>query len=230
MLGVTTTTGYLRGLLADDAVRAGDLDTGLIDRRGVPAGPIDDDGVAIAAAMLILADRGARAGDDPFERVGRLAARRRRGRVSHWRLSVGGGEPVEVTVPPEYVAMVSPLGDGRFAIDGRGEWLLARDGDVDLDRPRRLGVVGAPGLDRRPRRRRRRRGAARPDARPGAARPRRGRGRGERRGPAGRARVDEDGAGADRARRRRGRRAHRAPSATRWPSISPLARVEATAA
>ena len=26
--------------------------------------------------------------------------------------------------------MVSPLGDGRFAIDGRGEWLLARDGDV----------------------------------------------------------------------------------------------------
>ena len=26
--------------------------------------------------------------------------------------------------------MVSPLGDGRFAIEGRGEWLLARDGDV----------------------------------------------------------------------------------------------------
>ena len=26
--------------------------------------------------------------------------------------------------------MVSPLGDGRFAVDNRGEWLLAHDGDV----------------------------------------------------------------------------------------------------
>ena len=43
---------------------------------------------------------------------------------------MNGGEPVDVTVPAEYVAMVSPLGDGRFAIDGRGEWLLARDGDT----------------------------------------------------------------------------------------------------
>jgi acetyl-CoA/propionyl-CoA carboxylase, biotin carboxylase, biotin carboxyl carrier protein len=129
VLGVTTTTRYLRGLLADDAVRAGDVDTGLIERRGVPAGPIDDEGVAIAAAMLILADRGARAGDDPFQRVDgwRLGAARA---ASQWRLSVGGGEPLDVTVPAEYVDMVSPLGDGRFAIDGRGEWLLARDGDV----------------------------------------------------------------------------------------------------
>ena len=36
VLGVTTTTRYLRGLLADDAVRAGELDTGLVERRGVP--------------------------------------------------------------------------------------------------------------------------------------------------------------------------------------------------
>jgi acetyl-CoA/propionyl-CoA carboxylase biotin carboxyl carrier protein len=135
VLGVTTTTRYLRGLLADDAVRAGDLDTGLIDRRGVPAGPIDDEGVAIAAAMLILADRAAQAGGgdaggrDPFQRVDgwRLGGVRA---PSYWRVSVGGGEPVDVTVPAEYLDMVSPLGDGRFAIDGRGEWLLARDGDV----------------------------------------------------------------------------------------------------
>jgi acetyl-CoA/propionyl-CoA carboxylase biotin carboxyl carrier protein len=129
VLGVTTTTAYLRGLLADEAVVAGELDTGLIDRRGVPDGPMDDEGVAIAAAMLMLADQAAIAGDDPFDRVdgwrhgGARAA-------SHWRVSVGGREPVEVTVAPEYVAMVSPLGDGRFAIVGRGEWLLARDGDV----------------------------------------------------------------------------------------------------
>src|SRR6185312_16447172 len=70
VLGVTTTTRYLRGLLADDAVRAGDIDTGLIDRRGVPPEPIGDEGVAIAAAMLILADRAACArGRDPFQRV-----------------------------------------------------------------------------------------------------------------------------------------------------------------
>jgi acetyl-CoA/propionyl-CoA carboxylase biotin carboxyl carrier protein len=137
VLGVTTTTRYLRGLLADDAVRAGELDTGLVERRGVPAGPIGDEGVAIAAAMLILADRAAGAdgaghpggSDDPFDRVDgwRLGGVRA---DSYWRLSVSGGEPLDVTVPPEYVAMVSPLGDGRFAIDGRGEWLLARDGDV----------------------------------------------------------------------------------------------------
>jgi acetyl-CoA/propionyl-CoA carboxylase biotin carboxyl carrier protein len=129
VLGVTTTTRYLRGLLADDAVRAGELDTGLIERRGVPAEPIGDEGIAIAAAMLILADRAASAGPDPFDRVDgwRLAGGRA---ASHWRLSVSGGDPVDVTVPHEYVAMVSPLGDGRFAIEGRGEWLLARDGDV----------------------------------------------------------------------------------------------------
>ncbi len=126
--------------------------------------------------MLILADRAASAGDrtghDPFDRVDgwRLGGARA---ASHWRLSVGGGEPVDVTVPPEYVAMVSPLGDGRFAIEGRGEWLLARDGDVTwighggsawAVRP----VVGADLAAAR-----RRRGRARPDARAGAARSRR---------------------------------------------------------
>jgi acetyl-CoA/propionyl-CoA carboxylase biotin carboxyl carrier protein len=129
VLGVTTTTAYLRGLLADDAVRAGELDTALIDRRGTPPGPMDDEGVAVAAAMLILADRAATAGDDPFDRL----VGWRHGGVradSHWRLEVGGRGPVQVTVPPGYVAMVGALGDGRFVIEGRGEWLLARDGDV----------------------------------------------------------------------------------------------------
>jgi acetyl-CoA/propionyl-CoA carboxylase biotin carboxyl carrier protein len=129
VLGVTTTTAYLRDLVADPLVRAGELDTGLIDRRGVPAGPMDEDAVAITAAMLTLADRARAAGDDPFDRTDgwRLAGGRA---ASHWRLSAAGGEPRDVEVPPEYVAMVTPLGQGRFAIDGRGEWLLARDGDV----------------------------------------------------------------------------------------------------
>jgi len=129
VLGVTTTTRYLRGLLADDAVRAGEIDIGLIERRGVPEGPMGDEGVAVAAAMLTLAERAVTAGDEPFDRVdgwrlGGIQA------PSHWRLSVGGGDPVDVTVPAEYVDMVSPLGDGRFAIEGRGEWLMAHDGDV----------------------------------------------------------------------------------------------------
>jgi acetyl-CoA/propionyl-CoA carboxylase, biotin carboxylase, biotin carboxyl carrier protein len=129
VLGVTTTTRYLRGLLADDAVRAGELDTGLIERRGVPAEPMGDEGVAIAAAMLTLADRTARAGDDPFARLDgwRLGGIRA---ASQWRMSVSGGEPVDVSVPAEYVDMVSPLGEGRFAIQDRGEWMLARDGDI----------------------------------------------------------------------------------------------------
>ena len=76
VLGVTTTTRYLRDLLADDAVRAGALDTGLIERRGVPVGPIGDEGIAIAAAMLIMADRAASAGDRSVRARRRLAARR----------------------------------------------------------------------------------------------------------------------------------------------------------
>ncbi|MFZ0090610.1 MAG: biotin carboxylase N-terminal domain-containing protein [Solirubrobacteraceae bacterium] len=129
VLGVTTTTAYLRGLLADDAVRAGALDTGLIDRRRVPGEPIGPAGVAVAAGMLILADRAQRAGDDPFARVDgwRLAGHRA---ASHWRVSVAGGEPVEVDVTADQVAMVTTLGAGRFAIAGRGEWSMARDGDV----------------------------------------------------------------------------------------------------
>ncbi|HEY2440849.1 MAG TPA: biotin/lipoyl-containing protein, partial [Solirubrobacteraceae bacterium] len=129
VLGVTTTTGFLRGLLADDAVRAGQLDTGLVERRGVPPGPMTDAGVAVAAAMLALADQRALSGDDPFARVDGWRLSRARA-SSHWRMAVNGHEPVEVEVLPEYVAATSRIGAGRFIIARRGEWLLARDGDV----------------------------------------------------------------------------------------------------
>jgi acetyl-CoA/propionyl-CoA carboxylase biotin carboxyl carrier protein len=129
LLGVTTTIGFLRTLIATDEVRSGRIDTGLIERRGVPAPPIGEEGVATAAAMLMLAERARVAGDDPFARSDgwRLGGRRA---GSRWRLSVSGGPPREVTVSPEYAAMVTALGDGRFAIDGRGEWQLARDGET----------------------------------------------------------------------------------------------------
>jgi acetyl-CoA/propionyl-CoA carboxylase biotin carboxyl carrier protein len=131
ILGVTTTTGYLRGLIADPAVVAGELDTGLIERRGSPPLPIDDAGVAYAAAMLLVADSAERAGcgGDPFARADgwRLSGRRA---GSHWRMSVGGGEPVEVDVSAADVAITHRTAPRRFTIDQRGDWLLARDGDV----------------------------------------------------------------------------------------------------
>jgi acetyl-CoA/propionyl-CoA carboxylase biotin carboxyl carrier protein len=128
ILGVNATTGFLRALLADEAVRAGRLDTGLIGRGAGRARPMSDDDAALAAAMLILAD-GRSDGDDPFARSDgwRLNGARA---SSYWRLAVGGGEPVSVEVAAEQAAMVHPLGAGRFAIDERGEWLLRRDGDV----------------------------------------------------------------------------------------------------
>jgi acetyl-CoA/propionyl-CoA carboxylase biotin carboxyl carrier protein len=129
VLGVVTTTGFLRGLLSDPDVRAGALDTGLIERRGVPGGPISDDGVGVAAAMLTLADLRRSGGDEPFARVDgwRLGGVRA---PSYWRMAVGTGEPVDVEVRPEYVAATTWLRDGRFTIVDRGEWLLARNGDV----------------------------------------------------------------------------------------------------
>ena len=135
ILGVTTTTGYLRGLVADPAVIAGELDTGLIERRGSPPLPIDAAGIAHAAAMLLVADSadrpdGRAPGDDPFARADgwRLAGRRA---GSHWRLSVGGGEPIEVDVPAADVAIAHRTAPGRFTLDQRGDWLLAHDGDVE---------------------------------------------------------------------------------------------------
>jgi acetyl-CoA/propionyl-CoA carboxylase biotin carboxyl carrier protein len=103
------------------------MDTGLVDRRGVPPAPIDDAGIATAAAMLLLADRAAAAGDDPFARRDgwRLGGVRA---PSHWRLAVGAGDPVEVALSADVAATARPLGDGRFAVDQRGEWRLAYDG------------------------------------------------------------------------------------------------------
>jgi len=129
VLGVTTTTAYLRGLLEDPDVRAGRLDTALVQRRGVPVAPMDERAVASTATLLDLAQRAALATDDPFERVDgwRLCG----GRAAvHRRLSVAGAPAVEVEVPTAWLCKVTALGDDRFAIDGRGEWLLARDGET----------------------------------------------------------------------------------------------------
>jgi acetyl-CoA/propionyl-CoA carboxylase biotin carboxyl carrier protein len=116
VLGVTTTTGFLRSLLAVDAVRAGELDTGLIERLPSLVAPFDDEQVARATAALVLAGPGAsHRSDDPFDRVDgwRLGGDRA---DSWWRLAVGAGEAIEIRLPAGATA------DER--------WLLASDGDT----------------------------------------------------------------------------------------------------
>ena len=128
ILGVTTTTGFLRSLLTDEAVAAGALDTGLVERRPA-APPMTDEGVALAAAMLLHADGAPVSDDDPFARVDgwRLGGVRA---GSHWRLAVGTGDGHAVQVTPELVDAVRRLAPGRFAITDRGQWRLARDGHL----------------------------------------------------------------------------------------------------
>ncbi|MFC5142427.1 biotin carboxylase N-terminal domain-containing protein [Actinomycetospora rhizophila] len=105
VLGVRTNLAWLRTLIADDDVRAGRLDTGLIARLPVPAEDLPDDVLAAAAlaGLLDLADR--TTGDDPFDRIGgwRLGADPAPAR---WRVVPAAGatgDPVDVAVagPPE---------------------------------------------------------------------------------------------------------------------------------
>lgn len=70
LLGVTTNTGFLARLLQSAEVRAGDMDTGMIERGIAPVGPSADDvvGAAVALAMieaLIVWEAGG--GDDPWD-------------------------------------------------------------------------------------------------------------------------------------------------------------------
>ncbi len=96
VLGVDTNIAFLRALLADPAVRAGDLDTGLIDRLPPFTAPAPTPAALEAAAVLAprhpvsrhldasplwLARTGWRLGGTPRPRAG--AVRRRRRRTLH---------------------------------------------------------------------------------------------------------------------------------------------------
>ncbi|MEU7815120.1 biotin/lipoyl-containing protein [Pseudonocardia sp. NPDC049154] len=96
LLGLGTNIGFLRALLADPDVRAGDLDTGLVGRRLEALTthdlPADVVGVATGLALLDLEPHGELV--DPFDipggwRIGEAAWTTR-------RLVVAGHEPVEV--------------------------------------------------------------------------------------------------------------------------------------
>ncbi|MCE3552655.1 biotin/lipoyl-binding protein [Pseudonocardia sp. RS11V-5] len=122
LLGLGTNIGFLRALLADPDVRAGDLDTGLVGRRIDALSsqdlPADVVGVATGLALLDLEPPAPGAGEivDPFDvpggwRIGgpawttrRLVVAghdpvevRTRGRAGDAELSVDGGEPFRTT-------------------------------------------------------------------------------------------------------------------------------------
>jgi acetyl-CoA/propionyl-CoA carboxylase biotin carboxyl carrier protein len=132
ILGVTTTTGFLRELLRTDDVRAGRLDTELIGRLQPLTGGPPADQVALAAALISLTLRAERNGDDPFAGVDgwRLGGRRA---GSWWRLRVGTDEPIEVHLQDAAQHDPQRTGPNTFALTiagERGDWSYASDGDL----------------------------------------------------------------------------------------------------
>jgi acetyl-CoA/propionyl-CoA carboxylase biotin carboxyl carrier protein len=135
VLGVTTNTGYLARLLGTPAVRAGDIDTGLLERgvaETLPAAQTAREAAVAAAAAetLELARRGD--GGDPWDALPGFRITGEEG--VEWRLEqVGADEPIAIRVfgPPdaaraqigddEVQMSASEAGDGRVrvALDGR---------------------------------------------------------------------------------------------------------------
>jgi acetyl-CoA/propionyl-CoA carboxylase biotin carboxyl carrier protein len=134
VLGVGTNLAWLRGLLADDDVRAGRLDTGLIGRRveraasGAPGPQVPDD-VVVAAALdgLLRLPDGGEAGD-PFDRLG------------GWRLG-GDPAPARWTLVPVGVEHPEPI---DVAVRGRAD--AATVSIADLERRPATAHRDATGL------------------------------------------------------------------------------------
>jgi 3-methylcrotonyl-CoA carboxylase alpha subunit len=150
LLGLGTNVAFLRALLADPDVRAGNLDTGLVGRRiaELAAADLPDDvvGVATGVALLDLEPRGAIV--DPFDvpggwRLGEPAWTTRRalapghepvevrsrGRAADAELVIAGGSPVRTRTTADHVHTQDGV-TRRYAI-ARGDdgvlW-VSRDG------------------------------------------------------------------------------------------------------
>jgi len=112
ILGLRTNVGYLRALLADPAVIAGDLDTGLVERRGPDlVAPFDREVLAAAALLRLLELEPTSEVVDPFDipggwRVGQPA-------WASWRMQLAGQEPVTVRVRGRAVAAEVAVGDAE---------------------------------------------------------------------------------------------------------------------
>ncbi|WP_295837632.1 biotin carboxylase N-terminal domain-containing protein [uncultured Microbacterium sp.] len=143
VLGVDTNIADLRALLADPAVRAGDLDTGLLDRRGTPEVPEPPRG-ALAAVARRIVDAETPGIDGVW------------GRVGAWR---AGGAASRRTVSLEddagRVQAVAPgTADGAVVTGGPVEYWVHTDGGAhrlrvvsrrDAAARRRAAAGRAPG-------------------------------------------------------------------------------------
>ena len=159
ILGVQTNIEFLRFLLADERVRAGDLDTGLLDERVADFAPLPAPDDVLAAGGLYrqwaLSLRGLRAGGNPWAvptgfRVGGAAAPVRTAMrtplrsetVSVWglpeaaRVQVGDGETHSASAQVERALMSVTL-DGlrreyRWAEEDRHLWIADERGTWHL--------------------------------------------------------------------------------------------------
>jgi acetyl-CoA/propionyl-CoA carboxylase biotin carboxyl carrier protein len=133
VLGVTTNTAFLRRLLQHPAVRAGDLDTGLIERHlaGLTSDVVPDEALVVYALRESLA-RDARDPWDSGWRPGGTAPQR-------WLLALPGGGTTAVSL----LGRTATVGDRQLDVTGvldgddvllttggrSTRWLTARDGD-----------------------------------------------------------------------------------------------------
>jgi acetyl-CoA/propionyl-CoA carboxylase biotin carboxyl carrier protein len=146
ILGPPVNTFFLRRLLADPAVRAGALDTGLVARLPAREDAREEDEDAALVAVLART-LGAERGDDPWDS---LRGWRLDGRAAErWRMAPErGGDAIELVVEGELVrvagsfdrlASAQPHACGiAVAIDGRRRvWAHGRDGELT-----RVGIDG----------------------------------------------------------------------------------------
>ncbi|MEU4801782.1 acetyl/propionyl/methylcrotonyl-CoA carboxylase subunit alpha [Actinosynnema sp. NPDC023587] len=131
LLGVTTNIPFLRALLDDEDVRAGNLDTGLVERKleSLTRHEVPDEVYAAAALERQLAP----GGDDPWERTGGWRVGEHA--WTTWRFDdvdvrvrgdevvVGEGEPLRLTASVEGGELV--VGARRYAVARSGNvlWL-----------------------------------------------------------------------------------------------------------
>jgi acetyl-CoA/propionyl-CoA carboxylase biotin carboxyl carrier protein len=113
VLGLATNTGFLRELLADDDVRAGRLDTGLVERRAArwTQDELPDDVLAAAGLFALLALEPTGPVVDPFAlpggwRIGEPAWTR-------WRVLASGHDPVDVRARGRAANALVAVGEGE---------------------------------------------------------------------------------------------------------------------
>jgi acetyl-CoA/propionyl-CoA carboxylase biotin carboxyl carrier protein len=143
VLGVDTNIADLRALLADAAVRAGDLDTGLLDRRGTPE-TAEPSMNALATVAALIVDAGTPADDSVWGRVG---AWRAGGAVPHRTVSLeDDAGRIHVVVPDAVAGAVVTGGPREYWVhaDGAAHRLRAVS-RRDAAARRRAAAGRAPG-------------------------------------------------------------------------------------